>query len=220
MTRRTEHGLRGLYLVTPDEADDTRLVAQVEAALRGGPALLQYRNKLLPAERRHTQAAAVLALCRAAGVPLVVNDSVDLALAIGADGVHLGRDDGDPAAARARLGTGRILGVSCYDEWARAEAGARAGADYVAFGAMFASPTKPAAVRAPLELLGRARRELGVAVAAIGGITVDNAPQLVAAGADLLAVISDVFAAADPAARATAYGQAFRAGPVPAARPQ
>ncbi|MBC9073493.1 thiamine phosphate synthase [Thauera sp. CAU 1555] len=215
-----EWPLRGLYLVTPDEPDTATLLARVGRALAARPVLLQYRNKLLDAAGRRTQAAEVLALCRAAGVPMVVNDSVELALDIAADGVHLGRDDGDPAAARARLGAGRIIGVSCYDEWARAVAGARAGADYLAFGAMFASPTKPAAVRAPLELLGRARRELGRPVAAIGGITAENAAQLVAAGADLLAVISDVFAAPDPAVRGAEYAAVFRAGPRPAARPQ
>lgn len=212
--------LRGLYLVTPDEVDTARLLARVRQVLAVRPALLQYRNKCLDAAGRRAQATAVLALCRAAGVPMVVNDSVELALDIAADGVHLGRDDGDPAAARARLGAGRILGVSCYDQWARAVAGAQAGADYLAFGAMFTSPTKPAAVRAPLDLLGRARRELGRPVAAIGGITAENAGVLVAAGADLLAVISDVFAAADPAARAAAYAAAFCTGPGSAARPQ
>ncbi|THF63838.1 thiamine phosphate synthase [Pseudothauera nasutitermitis] len=211
---------RGLYLVTPDEDDDERLAARVQAVLQGRPALLQYRNKTLPAARRREQAARLLALTRAAGVPLVINDSLELALAIGADGVHLGRDDGDVAEARARLGRAALIGVSCYDEWARAEAGARAGADYVAFGAMFASPTKPAAVRAPLALLERARRELGVAVAAIGGITLDNAPVLVEAGAGLLAVISDVFGDPDPAARAAAYTRLFAAGPASAGRRQ
>lgn len=208
---RTEPRLRGLYLITPDDADDSRLYARVRAALAGGAALLQYRNKALAGARQQAQAAAVLALCRAAGVPMVVNDSVELAHAIGADGVHLGRDDGDVAGARERLGAAAIIGVSCYDEWWRAEAGARAGADYVAFGAMFDSPTKPAAVRAPLALLQRARDELGVAVAAIGGITVANAAALLDAGADLLAVISDVFGAADASARAAAYGALFSA---------
>lgn len=202
-------GRRGLYAVTPDEADTARLLALVRPVLAGGAALLQYRNKRAAPDLRCAQARAVLGLCREYGVPLLINDDLALALAIGADGVHLGRDDGDVAAARRALGVGRLLGVSCYDEWARAERGARAGADYVAFGAMFASPTKPLAPRAPLELVTRARRELGVAVATIGGITLDNAPALVAAGADLLAVITDVFAAPDPAARTRAYRALF-----------
>lgn len=142
-------------------------------------------------------------------MPLVINDDLALALAVGADGVHLGRDDGDPAEARRALGPGRILGVSCYDEWARAEVGAAAGVDYLAFGAVYPSPTKPHAPRAGLELLVRAKRELGLPVVAIGGITLDNAPPLIAAGASLLAVISDVFSAPDPAARAAAYAGLF-----------
>lgn len=200
-----ERTLRGVYAVTPDEPDTVRLLTQVETVLCARPALLQYRNKTATPELRRVQAQALLAACRRAGVPLVINDDLPLALEIGADGVHLGRDDGDPALARRRLGAGYILGVSCYGEWARAQAGAEAGVDYVAFGAMFASPTKPLAARAPLDLITRARRELGVRVAAIGGITVDNAPTLIDAGADLLAVITDLFGAANPAARAAAY---------------
>lgn len=196
---------RGLYAVTPDEADTDRLLGLVEQVLAGQPVLLQYRNKLASPALRREQACAIHAACRRARVPLVINDDLALALEIGAEGVHLGRDDGDPARARQVLGRGRILGVSCYDEWARAVAGAEAGADYVAFGAMFVSPTKPQAGRAPLALIERARRELAVPVAAIGGITLDNAAQVVAAGADLVAVVSDLFSAADPARRAAAY---------------
>ncbi|TAH45516.1 MAG: thiamine phosphate synthase [Betaproteobacteria bacterium] len=201
--------LRGLYAITPDEADTARLLALAERVLQGRPALLQYRNKFASPTQRREQAQGLLALCRAAEVPLLINDDLALALEIGADGAHLGRDDGDPAAARETLGPGRILGVTCYSAFERAQHGARAGADYVAFGAMYASPSKPQAPRAPFELLARARRELRLPVAAIGGITLDNAAPLIAAGADLLAVISDVFAAADPAARATAYRPLF-----------
>lgn len=200
----------GLYLITPDCADSGRLLAMVEGAVAGGPALLQYRNKLArtPAQRRR-EASRIAELCRAAGVGFIVNDSVGLALDVDADGVHIGRDDGDPALVRRALGPDRLLGVSCYDDWSRACAAVVAGADHVAFGAMFPSTTKPSAVRAPIELVRRARRELGVAVAAIGGITLDNASELVDAGADLVAVISDVFDAPDPAARAAAYQQLF-----------
>lgn len=201
--------LRGLYLVTPDWTDTERLCAAVAAALAGRPALLQYRNKLADAALLRKQAARLLALSRAAGLPLIVNDSLDLALAVGADGLHLGAGDGDPAAARAALGPERLLGVSCYADLSKAKAARAAGADYVAFGALFASPTKPDAPRAPLDLLGRARAELDCPVAGIGGITLANAPAAVAAGADLLAVISDVFAAPDPAARCAAYRPLF-----------
>jgi len=192
--------LRGLYAITP--ADFSR----VEPALASGAlCALQYRAKSTDAARRHAEARELARLCRAHRVPFIVNDDVDLALAVDADGVHLGREDGDLAAARTRL-PGRLLGASCYDNAARAARAVAAGADYVAFGSVFLSTTKPAAVRAPLSLLAL---DLGVAKVAIGGITLANAPQLLAAGADCLAVISDLFDAPDVAARARDYGRLF-----------
>ena len=201
--------LSGLYAVTPDLDDTTELLRRVGQALQGGLRLLQYRNKPAAAALRREQAGALLALCRAQSVPLVINDDLQLALEIGADGAHLGREDGDLAAARAALGPGKLLGISCYDDIGRAREAKRVGADYVAFGSFFASPTKPAAVRAPLTLLGAAKAELGLPVCAIGGITLQNAPQLIAAGADLLAVITDLFEAPDIHARAAAYTSLF-----------
>lgn len=211
--RRPANPLRGLYLVTPEWADSTRLLAAAEAALRARPALLQYRDKSADTARRHAEASGLRALCRAAGVPLIINDDLELALAVDADGVHLGRDDGALDAARARLGPDRILGVTCYNDVARAESAVALGADYVAFGAMYPSPSKPQAVVATPAVLAEARVRCGVPIAAIGGITLDNAPPLVAAGADLLAVISDVFMAADVAARAAAYRAMFDSAP-------
>ena len=201
---------RGLYAVTPDETDTAHLLEMSARVLAGRPALLQYRNKSACPALRREQASRLFALCRAAGVPFIINDNLELAVELAADGVHLGRDDGDVALARRVLnvsGLKRIVGVSCYGEWERAVAGAAAGADYVAFGAIFASTTKPEASRMPLELLARARRELkpDVAIVAIGGITLDNAGTLFDAGVDLVAVVSDVFGAIDPAARAAAY---------------
>ncbi|MBM3392389.1 MAG: thiamine phosphate synthase [Betaproteobacteria bacterium] len=201
--------LKGLYAVTPDLADTTVLLRRAEFALLGGVCLVQYRNKPAGAALRREQAAALLALCRRHGVPLVINDDLPLALALGADGAHLGREDGDLAAARAVLGPGRILGVSCYDEPERAREARRIGADYVAFGSFFASPTKPAAVRAPLTLLRDARAELKLPACAIGGITLENASALIANGADLLAIISDLFEAPDIRARAAAFTRLF-----------
>ena len=192
--------LRGLYALTP-EGDD--LERKVRLALEGGIALLQYRSK----RRSRAQAAAVVRLAQDYGVPVIINDDVELALELGADGAHLGRDDGDLGRARARLG-GRILGASCYNELGLARTALAAGADYVAFGSVFVSPTKPTAVRAPLALFGEAKA-LGVPLAAIGGVTLENAPQLIAAGADLLAVISDLFEAPDIRSRARAYGKLF-----------
>lgn len=194
--------LRGLYAITPDLADGAELRRRVAQALDGGIAMLQYRSKGM----QQLDAAKVLArLCRARSVPFIVNDHLELALACGADGAHLGRDDGDLAAARSKLG-GMLLGASCYNSLDAARSAVAAGADYVAFGSVFSSPTKPAAVRAPLTLFGEARA-LGVPLVAIGGITLENAPRLLRAGADCLAVISDLFDAPDIAERARSYGK-------------
>jgi thiamine-phosphate pyrophosphorylase len=199
---------RGLYLLTPETADTAALLRLVDAAIAGGTVLVQYRDKSADAARRATQAAQLQVLCSARGVPLVINDDAALAQAVGASGVHLGEDDGDLAAARARLGADAIIGASCYDSLERAAAMAAAGADYLAFGSFFPSPTKPAARRASLELLRDSAR-LGKPRVAIGGITPDNAPALVAAGADLLAVISAVADAADPRAAAQAFARMY-----------
>jgi thiamine-phosphate pyrophosphorylase len=197
---------RGLYAITDGPRDDLPDVAA--HALAGGARLLQYRDKTADATRRRAEASALLGLCRAHGVPLIVNDDVALARAIGADGVHLGKEDGDVAAARDALGSGAIIGVSCYDSLERARAGAAAGADYVAFGAFFPSPTKPYAPRAALDLL-RQSAALGVPRVAIGGITPDNAPSLVEAGADFLAVITAVFRAGDVRAAAQRFASLY-----------
>jgi len=192
--------LRGLYAITPESGDVER---NTRLALEGGIALLQYRQK----KRDVALARAIVRLGREFRVPVIINDDVELALELGADGAHLGRGDGDLAAARGRL-RGKLLGASCYDELQSAQAALQAGADYVAFGSVFPSPTKPGAVRAPLSLFAQAK-PLGVPIAAIGGITVDNAPMVIAAGADLLAVISDLFDAADIRQRARDYGKLF-----------
>ena len=204
--------LRGLYAVTPEEADTERLVERVAACLAGGAALVQYRAKSLAFDARLEQARRLGALCRAQGVAFIVNDSVELARLAGADGVHLGRDDGEVRAARSALGAG-LVGVSCYDDPLRARAAAAEGADYVAIGSLFVSATKPGAVRAPLAALAEARRLSGLPVAAIGGITAANAPTAIAAGADMLAVISAIFDAADVQAAARSIARLFDANP-------
>jgi thiamine-phosphate pyrophosphorylase len=193
---------RGLYLVTPDEPDGDHLLARV-APLLAEASCLQYRNKAADADVRLRQARALRALCAMGGVPLIINDDVELAAAVGADGVHLGEHDAAIGDARMRLGAAAIIGVSCYDDLARARHAAAAGADYLAFGACFASPTKPNARRATPELLRQAA-VLGLPRVAIGGITPENAALVVAAGADLVAVISGVFDAPDPVAAARA----------------
>ena len=170
---------------------------------------MQYRNKRADAVRRFDEARALKALCDAAKVPLVINDDWRLALALGAAGAHLGEDDGDVAEAR-RCAPGLLLGVSCYDDLARAERAARAGADYLAFGAFFASRTKTVTRRATPALLAEAAYLQRPRVA-IGGLTPDNAAPLVVAGADLLAVVGAVFDAPDPLAAAQRFNALFDA---------
>lgn len=198
--------MRGLYAVTPDMADTQALLRKVEEALKAGVAMLQYRNKIISKDKRLLQAKELAPLARGYGVPFIVNDDVEIALAVGANGAHIGREDGDLKTARSKL-AGKILGASCYDSLEKARAAVRAGADYVAFGSVFPSPTKPAAVRAPLSLF---EHDLGVPLCAIGGIALDNAPAVIAAGADLLAVISDLFDAPDIGARAGEYCKLFQ----------
>ncbi|MEW5863177.1 MAG: thiamine phosphate synthase [Pseudomonadota bacterium] len=199
--------LRGLYAITPECADTARLAALVERALEGGARLVQYRAKALAREAKLAQARALVAAAHRHGALLIVNDDPALAVEAGADGAHLGREDGDPAAARVLLGA-RLLGVSCYDSLERARAAAAAGADYLAFGSVFPSPTKPAAVRAPLSLFAAAR-PLGLPLVAIGGVTLANAAQAIRAGADCVAVISALFDAPDVAAAARAFCRLF-----------
>lgn len=206
--RRERGRLRGLYAITPESADTARLAAQVAQCIEGGAALVQYRAKRADGSTLLVQARAVAAICRDAGVPLIVNDSVELAAAIGADGVHLGRDDVSVREARIVL-PHALIGVSCYDDPERARAAARDGADYVGIGSMFPSSTKPGAVRCPLDVIERARSASGLPVAAIGGITVANARSVLAAGADMLAVIAALFEAPDPRGAARAFALLF-----------
>jgi thiamine-phosphate pyrophosphorylase len=202
---------RGVYLLTPDWDDTARLLAATAAALEAGVRWLQYRNKRADAATRRAQALALRELTRAHGAKLVVNDDVDLAIAAHADGVHVGRDDPDPRPRLARAAVAMAIGVSCYDDLQRARDAVAAGADYVAFGAVFASPTKPAAVRAPLALLAQARAA-GMHVVAIGGIGADNIAQVAAAGAHAAALISAVYDAADPGAAARTLISHFNSG--------
>jgi len=203
----TASTLRGLYLITPDADDSERLLERVAVVLPTRPALLQYRNKLADAGRRRREAGALKTLCDAAGIPLIVNDDWRLALDLGAAGAHLGQDDGDLAAAR-RAAPALLLGASCYDDPARAEAAARDGASYLAFGAFFPTRTKATTRRATPDLLSDAAVH-GLPRVAIGGITPDNAPLLLSAGADLLAVVGAVFDAPDPRAAAERFAVLF-----------
>ena len=199
----------GVYAITPETPDTERLLMQVEAALAGGVAAVQYRDKSGDVVRRHEQASELVALCRRFKVPLIVNDDLRLADLCDADGVHLGRDDGSLREARIILGKSKFIGASCYQSIDLALAAQSAGADYVAFGSFFPSPTKPAAARASLDLLHAATPVIHVPLVAIGGITLDSAPQLLDAGADSLAVLSALFDAPDIRAAAHALNQLF-----------
>lgn len=201
--------IKGLYAVTPDIADTERLLGLVAASLQGDAAVIQYRNKEAGAILRAEQAGALLRLCRKHGVPLIINDHLDLCLSLDADGVHLGADDGNLAAARSQLDNDKILGVSCYNRFELAQEAETQGANYVAFGSCFDSGTKPAAVRAPLELFSRARKELHLPIVAIGGITLENAGQVINAGADAIAVIGALFNATDVKLAAQQFSNLF-----------
>lgn len=187
--------IQGLYAVTPDWPDGSRIITAVAAALRGGATIVQIRVKA-DERLRERVARAVLTLCQEHGALCLINDDASLAQRIGAHGVHLGRDDGRVSEARALLGERAVIGVSCYNDFERAVA--EPAATYVAFGSVFASPTKPDAVRAELALFARARAA-DLNTVAIGGITRANASQIVAAGADSIAVISDLFGDGEPA---------------------
>jgi thiamine-phosphate pyrophosphorylase len=198
----------GLYAITPQCADTVRLMRMVEAALKGGAAAVQYREKTGDVALRHEQASELLPLCRAYHAPLIINDDLRLADLVDADGVHLGRDDGSVREARIILGANKIIGASCYQSLELALAAQDHGADYVAFGSFFPSSTKPNAQPAPLHLLEQAG-VLHVPVVAIGGIMQDNAGVLIEAGVDSLAVISALFDAPDIEDAARQFNRLF-----------
>jgi len=202
------HNVNGLYAITPDTDDSEKLIEQVSAALDGGARVLQYRNKGSDQVRRLWQANILASLARSRDALFIVNDDIELARAVQADGVHVGRDDAAIATARATLGPAAIVGASCYNSIELARAAVAAGASYVAFGAVFPSGTKPGTVAAPLELFTQSA-DLGVPRVAIGGITAANAAQVVTAGADAIAVIGGLFDGDDVAERAAALAALF-----------
>ena len=200
---------RGLYLITRETPESGELLRVVASAVDGGAVMVQYRDKSGDAARRLAQAKTLRAFCHASGVPFIVNDDVALARTVGADGVHVGEHDASIAQAREELGPGAIVGASCYDRLDLAVAAQGAGASYVAFGSFFDSSTKANTRRPPPSLLTRAT-VLGLPRVAIGGITLDNARPLIAAGADLLAVVSAIFDAPDPRAATRRFASLFR----------
>ncbi|RFC31427.1 MAG: thiamine-phosphate pyrophosphorylase [Candidatus Nitrotoga sp. MKT] len=209
------YAIKGVYAITPDCADTTDLLHRVRLALTGKVRILQYRNKLANTAQRLEQAHALRKLTREFAIPFIVNDDVQLAAQVDADGVHLGITDDSVDTARAALGIHKIIGVSCYNRLSLAHNAVHAGADYVAFGAFFPSTIKPNAEVADIKLLQQARIELAVPLVAIGGITLHNAASLVHAGADALAVISALFDAGDIMATAKKLSQLFNSNRLP-----
>jgi len=202
--------LAGLYAITnSDMAKEIDLTQQVEQALKGGVNIVQYRDKTSNQSRRLAESKKLLELCRRHSACFIINDDVQLAAAVAADGVHLGRDDQDIVSARALLGSDAILGVSCYNQLDLAIAAQDAGVDYVAFGRFFPSNTKPQAVQAEIELLTEAKQALHIPIVAIGGITPENSAALIEAGADMLAVIQGLFGQQDVRAAAEQFNQQF-----------
>jgi len=201
--------LRGLYAITDRTLLAGKFLAYVEAALDGGLTLLQYRDKSTDEARRLREADTLLKLCERYKTRLIINDDAELAARLGV-GVHLGQTDGPLTPARTLLGRQAIIGATCHGRVELAEQAAREGASYVAFGRFFASSTKPDAAPASLQMLADARQRLKLPIAVIGGITLDNAPPLVAHGADLLAVVQGLFGAPDTA-EVTRRARAFNA---------
>ena len=201
--------IQGLYAITPDSLNTELLCEQVAAALQGGVSLVQYRNKAADAGLRLRQATALLALCRSFNVPLIINDHLDLCAKIDADGLHLGATDCDLGAARRLLGAHKILGASCYNRLDLVEQAEAAGASYAAFGACYSSGTKPEAVNASLNLFAEAKQKVHIPLVAIGGITLDNATQVIEAGADAIAVLGALFDADDIASVSRQFSQLF-----------
>ncbi|MBA5688508.1 thiamine phosphate synthase [Rugamonas apoptosis] len=203
--------MQGLYLVTPNWDDTERLLAVTEQALGAGVALLQYRHKDAGPALRAEQGAALLALCRRHGVPLIINDHLDLCRALDADGIHVGGTDATLAEVRAALGPDKIVGASCYGDLPRAQAAQAAGASYVAFGGFYPSRVKQYAVTTAPSILDQARAVITVPSVVIGGMTPENAAPLVARGTNMVAAISSVYLADDPAAAVHRFRALFLA---------
>ena len=202
--------INGLYAITPETNDTARLLRDVEAALRGGASMLQYRAKKIAPNLKANQAQPLQVLCKKYRVPLIINDDADLAESMSATGVHLGSQDMPIGEAHQSLLSGMLVGISCYDQLSLAIEAEKNGADYVAFGSFFPSTTKPNAARSSLDLLREAKRIISCPIVAIGGITLDNAPVLIDAGADAVAVISALFDADDIQATAKKFSQLFK----------
>ncbi len=203
--------IKGLYAITDTANLSSEIMfTRTEEILRAGAKLLQYRNKQADEDLRLEEANQLLDLCRQFSVPLIINDDIALAVQTGADGVHLGKTDSSIAEARDKLGNNAMIGCSCYNDLDRAQQAAESGADYIAFGAFFPSPTKPKAAHATSDIIQIAKQKFDLPVVAIGGITPENGQSLIEAGADMLAVISGLYASETPFDTTTKYINMFK----------
>jgi len=187
--------IKGLYAITPDSADLNTLIQKTKSAIEGGAFMVQYRSKIQDRDVKMQQCDAILRLCREYEIPCIVNDDVEMCRVLEADGVHLGEKDDNIAEVRHMLGEDAIIGSSCYDQLDRAKIAQKEGASYVAFGAMFPTSTKPNAPKATLALLKEAKREIQIPIVAIGGISVNNAHDVIKTGIDAIAVITSLYEA-------------------------
>jgi len=201
--------IKGLYAITPDSADLNTLIQKTKSAIEGGAFMVQYRSKIQDRDVKMQQCAAILRLCREHNVPCIVNDDVEMCRILEADGVHLGEKDDNIAEVRHILGEDAIIGSSCYDQLDRAKSAQKEGASYVAFGAMFPTSTKPNAPRASLALLKEAKREIEIPIVAIGGITVNNAHDVIKTGIDAIAVITSLYEAKSIKETAETFAKMF-----------
>lgn len=201
--------MKGLYIVTPDWDDTRQLLNVTEMALRGGAALVQYRHKTASAELRQEQAECLLDLCRSYQRPLIINDYVDLCIALDADGVHVGGTDASVAKVRAAIGPTKIVGASCYGDLQLARDAHQAGASYVAFGGFYPSRVKKYPVTTSPDIITQAKKEIPLPSVVIGGMTQANAVPLIANGADMVAAISSVYLAGAPEMAAREFARLF-----------
>jgi len=201
--------VKGLYAITDECLTQQDLLEKTRQVIKGGASVIQYRDKTTDQGQRSQNARKLLSLCRQHHVPLIINDDIILAKNSGANGVHLGEHDKSIEQARAMLGDRAIIGVSCYNDLKRAIIAESAGADYVAFGSFFPSPTKPDAVHASIDLIKLAKAGLSIPVVAIGGITLQNATLLIDAGADAIAMVHGLYGQADPGHAAHLFVQLF-----------
>lgn len=201
--------ISGLYAITPDLENTNDLLNKVQQALEGRVQLIQYRNKLANEILRRKQAKLLLQLCREYGIPLVINDHLDLAIEIDADGLHVGQDDISVTQARNQFGQDKIIGASCYNNLDLAVQAEKEGADYVAFGAFFSSLTKPNTISVTMDLVDQAKKKISLPIVAIGGIKLANARTVIQGGCAAVAVCNDLFHTENIKATATQYSQLF-----------